>query len=191
LSGIADLVGNVWEWQNGLKLIDGQIRMPNDNDYTLAESSWPAQGVFFDASAGPGDRSGAAVSGTPILSNAISKYTETPTPAGGSDPGDFDYTHIAGAAGWQGTGLSAGYAGIAAATRQLMAQAGIAPKLLSGDATPIGLNGGIWVRNYGERVPFRGGDWYNGATAGLGALFLNARRSHSNGDVGFRPAFIS
>jgi hypothetical protein len=191
ISGIADLVGNVWEWQDGLKIVDGQIFMPNDNDFSLAEAQWPAQGVYFDASAGPGDGNGAAVNGTPILSNGITKYSETPTPTGGSDERDLDYTHIAGASGWQGTGLSSGYNGLAATIRQRMAQALIAPKLLSGDSTvATAANGAIWVRNYGTRLPLRGGAWNYGAYAGLAALDLNHRRPDVSGHIGCRPAFV-
>jgi hypothetical protein len=71
-----------------------------------------------------------------------------------------------------------------------MIQAGIAPKLQSGDGTPLGLKGGVWVRNYGERLPRRGGYWNSGANAGLGALNLGYRRSGSNSNIGCRPAFI-
>jgi hypothetical protein len=63
--------------------------------------------------------------------------------------------HIAGAAGRQGLGLSTGYNGLVAATRRLTARALIALALLSTDATKIGAKGEVWVRNYGERVPFR------------------------------------
>jgi hypothetical protein len=42
-----------------------------------------------------------------------------------------------------------------------------------------------------RRVPIRGGNWNNGGNAGLGALNLNNRRSNSNNNVGFRPAFPS
>jgi hypothetical protein len=184
------MVGNVLEWQGGLKIVDGQIYMPNDNDFTLAEAQWPAQGVYFDASAGPGDGNGATVNGTPILSNGITKYSETPTPAGGGDERDLDHTHISGASGWQGTGLSSGYNGLTAAVRQRMAQALIAPKLASGDSSvATAANGAIWVRNYGERLPFRGGYWSGGALDGLAALYLYDRRSTSYGTIGFRPAF--
>ncbi|MDR1325507.1 MAG: hypothetical protein LBK00_05675 [Treponema sp.] len=60
-------------------------------------SSWPAQDVYFDASAGPGDGNGAAVSGTPILSNTVSKFSENPDTAASLD---LDYAYIAGVAGW-------------------------------------------------------------------------------------------
>lgn len=52
-NGIADLVGNVWEWQWGFKLVDGRVFLAPDNDKSLAESSWvdtgwdmPASGTF-------------------------------------------------------------------------------------------------------------------------------------------------
>ena len=184
--GIADMVGNVWEWQDGLKIIDGQIFMPNDNDFTMTE----AQGVYFDASAGPGDGNGAVQNGTPILSNGVAKYSETPTPAGGNDDRDLDYTHIGGVTGWQQIALSSGFNGLTAAVRQRMAQALIAPKLASGDsAVATAANGGIWIRNYGERLPLRGGYWSDGAGAGLAALGLANRRVNSSSNVGFRPAF--
>ena len=87
--------------------------------------------------------------------------------------------------------MSAGYNGLIVATRQRMAQALIAPALLSTDTAKIAANGAAWVRNYGERLPLRGGDWSNGANAGLGALTLSHRRSGSYYTVGLRPAFIS
>jgi hypothetical protein len=40
-SGISDMVGNVWEWVDGLKIIDGKVYMPADNDFNLAEANWP------------------------------------------------------------------------------------------------------------------------------------------------------
>jgi hypothetical protein len=185
------MVGNVWEWNDGLYLKDGRLYFPNDNNFTLAEGSWPASPVYLDASVGPGDRSGAVDSGDPILSNAISKYSETPTPAGGGDLGDFDYAHIGGESGWRSTALSAGYDSLALSVRQQLAQLLIAPKLTNGGATLFStIKGGVWVRNYGLRFPIRGGNWYRGAAAGLGALNLNERRADLGTGVGLRPAFI-
>ena len=48
MGGIADLVGNVWEHQDGLKLVGGKIIMPADNDFEMAESDWPETGVMID-----------------------------------------------------------------------------------------------------------------------------------------------
>ncbi|MCY1520795.1 hypothetical protein D9M68_555870 [compost metagenome] len=48
----------------------------------------------------------------------------------------------------------------------------------------------IYLRNYGERLPIRGGNWYHGAAAGVRALDLNSPRSGVGGSVGARPAFV-
>lgn len=49
-AGIADLVGNIWEWNDGLKIVDGKIYMPEDNNYMLDESEWGDTGMVIDAS---------------------------------------------------------------------------------------------------------------------------------------------
>ncbi|WP_429885360.1 SUMF1/EgtB/PvdO family nonheme iron enzyme [Geoalkalibacter halelectricus] len=46
--GIADLVGNVWEWVDGLKLVSGRVMMPADNDFCLVEGQWPDAGAAID-----------------------------------------------------------------------------------------------------------------------------------------------
>ena len=50
--GLADLVGNVWEWNDGLKLKSGQIIMPSDNNYHLQEDAWLKTGAFVDMADG-------------------------------------------------------------------------------------------------------------------------------------------
>lgn len=189
--GIADLVGNIWEWNDGMKLVDGRFYYPLDNNFNLEESSWPASPVYMDASAGPGDRSGAAASGTPILSDRITKYSETPTPSGGGDTGSFDYTHIGGEAGWRTAGTSTTFDAIPIADRQRAAQLLIAPKIASTGSVVFDVaKGAIYARNYGTRFPLRGGAWSVGAYAGLADLNLDIIRSYAYGNVGLRPAFI-
>ena len=58
--GIADLVGNIWEWQDGLLLQGGQIKASTHN--TQPEANWALQAAFFDAP-----------SSAPVLSNAITR----------------------------------------------------------------------------------------------------------------------
>jgi hypothetical protein len=48
----------------------------------------------------------------------------------------------------------------------------------------------LYTRNYGERLPFRGGSWFFGAAAGVCALGLDLTRADSYHYFGFRPAFI-
>lgn len=50
-AGVADLVGNVWEWVDGMKAVDGKVYLPTDNYYTLAEVSWPTDNVIISAGA--------------------------------------------------------------------------------------------------------------------------------------------
>ena len=49
--------------------------------------------------------------------------------------------------------------------------------------------GRIYMRNFGERLPYRGGNWNFGASAGLAALYLNDSRAYTHSVIGFRPAF--
>ena len=188
VAGVADLTGNVWEWTDGLSLRDGRLFFPVDNYFTQAEGLWPASALYLDATAGPGDRNGASDSGDIVVSDRITKFTETPTPAGGTDPGDFDYAYNA---SWAATGVSTTFDALPLETRQKAVQLMIAPKPASTEGAIFPeTKGGFWSRNYGERRPIRGGGWGNGANAGLGALHLYYRRSYSNYSIGCRPAFI-
>ncbi len=56
--------------------------------------------------------------------------------------------------------------------------------------TAIAPQGALWVRNYGERLPLRGGAWSLGSNAGLAALYLNYARSSVGSGIGFRPALV-
>ena len=42
-----------------------------------------------------------------------------------------------------------------------------------------------------KRLPYRGGNWNNGANAGLAAVNLSSSRVNTNTFIGFRPAFGS
>ena len=49
--------------------------------------------------------------------------------------------------------------------------------------------GVIQMRNFGERLPNRGGPWSGGAGAGLAAVNLDISRAYTSAGIGFRPAF--
>jgi hypothetical protein len=188
MAGIADLVGNIYEWLDGLKTVDGRLYFPADNDFMLPEAQWPASAIYLDATVGPGDRDGAANAGNVVVSDRITKYSETPTPAGGSDPGDFGYAYNS---TWKDTAVSATFANLDTAKKQAAAQLMIAPKLAADDSVLFpDTEGAFYSRNYGERRPLWGGSRGDGAIAGLGALSLAYRRSYSYFLLGLRPAFI-
>ena len=49
---------------------------------------------------------------------------------------------------------------------------------------------GFWCRNYGERLPLRGGSCSYTSRAGVFALSLNDSRAYSPWHLGFRAAFV-
>jgi formylglycine-generating enzyme len=51
-SGIADLVGNVWEWVDGLKLSGGEIIMSMDNALAESEGGWTKTGAVVSGTNG-------------------------------------------------------------------------------------------------------------------------------------------
>ena len=175
-TGISDLVGNVSEWVDGLKLVDGKIYMPPDNNFNLAEENWPDTGVRFDSTA-TGDENSSGDIGDPVISNEITKYAG-PT---GND-GNYGYLQIT---NWKNLTKKDGYT-----IPNSMLQAAIAPITLESGTYSQDPKGTLYVRNYGTRFPSRGGYWYIGANAGLFYLILINARSYSHNYHGFRLAFI-
>ncbi len=185
-AGIADLVGNIWEWMGGLRLNAGEIQIIQNNDaadntkdQSAASSSWKAILASDGSLVAPGtagtlkydsvNAGTTGVVGAPQLDDVIDNSN---APASGDD----GYTTVA--------------------FQSLAADAGITvpallKKLLLFPHAATGLNGSIYVRNYGERLPIRGGNWSYGADAGLFALNLIHTRSSTPSSFGFRPAFVS
>jgi len=147
---------------------------PDDNNFNLAEASWPAQNAYWD-----GTVSGAA--GAPKLSDTIPVNQTT----------DSYYNSITGEAGWRSLTYSENYfTSMPLALRQKLAAMLIAPAVTN--STPLfTASGAVYNRNNGERFPLRGGSWYNGAYAGLAFFGLGNQRSASFSDFGFRLAYSS
>ena len=159
LGGIADLVGNVWEWQDGLLLQDGRFKISAYN--TQAEVDWAFADAFLDASTPTG--------GSAILSNAVNNRLG----AIGDNANAGNSANVE----WRAMTKSGSYVSNQAMKRLLLEPAGALPQ------------GRIYMRNFGERLPCRGGSWYFGANDGLAALNLSSSRAFTNTDLGFRPAF--
>jgi hypothetical protein len=157
--GISDLVGNVWEWLDGFKLQDGQIVASTFN--TQAEASWVAQAAYFDSTLTTG--------GAPRLSDAVVNRL-----------------------GAIGDNQNAGYS--ASEAFNVMAKAGtyvsnqLLKRLLVEPSTVLP-KGRVYMRNFGERLPYRGGDWCYGGDAGLAALNCDFSRVFAYSSIGFRLAF--
>uniref|UniRef100_UPI0035E44EF6 hypothetical protein n=1 Tax=Stutzerimonas nitrititolerans TaxID=2482751 RepID=UPI0035E44EF6 len=127
-AGIQDLVGNVWEWVGGMKMVNGRAWLAPDNG-KLTESQ------FVD--------SGFDMPTTRVFSTAS-----------------------------------------AAGASALVKQSLIAPASAS-----LAPQGHLYTDLTAERLPLRGGSWYDSSSAGLGALRLNVARTGAGSSLGFRPRF--
>ncbi|MCZ0213120.1 SUMF1/EgtB/PvdO family nonheme iron enzyme [Escherichia coli] len=157
--GISDLVGNVWEWLDGFKLQDGQIIASTFN--TQAEASWAAQAAYFDSTLATG--------GAPRLSDAVVNRLGT---IGDNTNSGYTASEIFAVMAKTGT-----YVSNKLLKRLLVEPSTVLPK------------GRVYMRNFGERLPFRGGDWYYGSGSGLAALYCNYSRVTTSRSLGFRLAF--
>lgn len=161
--GVYDMAGNVWELQDQLKMQDGQIIHTIDNNPDLDESSWPAHECYLDSTGTTG--------GGVILNSMIENRLGT--------LGDSQNSGSSNSNTWSVTTKSDSYV-----ESELMRQAGIEP------AVNANFKGSLYSRNYGERLPFRGGAWNSASAAGLGALNFGNSRAIANSSVGFRPALF-
>ncbi|BDG19196.1 hypothetical protein TthSNM11_13990 [Thermus thermophilus] len=192
-AGIADLVGNVWEWVAGLRLMNGEIQILPNNDAALpnadmspTSTQWRAIRASDGALVAPG------TSGT-------LKYDIDPNKAYSDDNTAQDLGPVAlrtarqtPPAGW-GSDTYQDHA--SAMYKDLVVDTGITvPSLLKAlmlapHTTSI-TKGRLYARPYGERLPLRGGAWWNGGDAGLAALDLLNPRGFRLWSVGARPAFV-
>ncbi|MBM1145645.1 hypothetical protein GN155_017815 [Alcanivorax sp. ZXX171] len=87
-NGIADLVGNVWERLNLMKIVDGRVMLAPDNDPSLSEADWTDTGWDM-----PGNGTWAA-SDNAGASDALKRALVVPN--GTLDPGGYLYTNLTG-----------------------------------------------------------------------------------------------
>jgi hypothetical protein len=161
--GVCDLVGNVWEWIDQMKLDDGQIITTLDNNPSLTEAGWNRHTAYYDSTSTTG--------GSPILNSTVTNRM--------GNVGDDANSGYSNSVEFKLLQKSAGYTPV-----ELLRQ------LLLETASAQTVGGFLYTRNYGDRFPLRGGSWRHGSSAGLGALYLSNARSDSNSSIGFRPAFF-
>jgi len=190
--GIHDFIGNMWQWADGYKLMDGQLYIAAyDNDPALltmvGEDSWIATGIFFD-SPSAGNDAGSDNLGTPRLDAAVTNYTASVVPTRDfatikADIRDLDYA----ASTWTSYGIQAGYDAISFLSRRMALLMGLAPKMRVGGPFPFSASEGYgYMRNNGERFASRGGYCYSSSYAGPSSCSFLNRRSGTNA---FRPVF--
>ena len=169
-AGIADLTGNVWEWAPGMRMVAGEIQVIPNNDAARNVIDLSASSTAWQAIDGA---TGALVA--PGHANAV-KYGTSGTAA---------YTLVR-ASGSSFEGITnPGTTPVADAALQVLKRYGLFPVAntgLGGDA--------IYPDTADERLPCRGGIWFNGAAAGVFALSLYYPRPYANTYLGARPAFV-
>ena len=177
--GIADLNGNIYEWQAGYRTMDGEIQIiPNNNaavtgtDQTATSTLWMAimpDGTLV-APGTAGTLKWDLVSAT--ASGAFTLNTVIANPAAAGIYGNISFA-----------GLTAN-AGVT--IPDILKKLAIMP-VDSGD------HGGdvIFMDNHGECLGFRGGYWGYSSSAGVFHLFGLYYRSAAGDKFGFRSAFIA
>lgn len=174
-SGIADLAGNVWEWNAGLRLVNGEIQVIADNNAALHTLDMGESSVQWKAIDGAtGNLVTPDGNGTTV---GTVKY---------ADSGTADYT-INGSSFGAIRNLSTTKPVTAAALARLKALC-LYPHI----EDTASYNGDYFGKNItAERVPVRGGPWASAAGAGVFALSLNNARSNVSAAIGARPAFVN
>lgn len=171
-AGIADMNGNIWEWNAGMRLNNGEINIIEnsnvfDNTISLADDSaaWKAMNASGSLIA-PGASGSLKYD---WVSSKIQLTTSITTQADSGRSCEYKVMSLA-------SGLSAPE---------------LAKALLVYPDEPNGDYGGDkhYMNNTGERLPLCGGGWNNGAGAGVFYVGLDNPRSNSSWHIGFRAAF--
>jgi hypothetical protein len=194
--GIYDLNGNIWDFVSGFRVKDGEIQIIPDNDSALnvdesADSPvWRAiakdgslvmpgsEGTYkYDGvREGSADKEAAVIPDGIVLTDRVRhpQYTGEDDPAELTNhDGAFSIMPFSEIPAINGT-----------APPMILKKLGLYP------LTPNEGRDLIFMRSYGERLPARGGSWFDGPHAGLWDLYLRDDRRYEYPDIGFRAAFV-
>ena len=175
IDGICDLNGNVWVWNSGMRLVDGEIQIiPYNNAALGAECPQNNESTLWKAIKADGTLADPKTSGTLKWGWADGKIQLTDK--------EVAYKTDQGNGGEYKSMTLAG---------ELTAPE-LAKILLLYPDEPGGDYGGDyhWVNTVGERLPVCGGGWSDGASAGVFSVGLGNPRSNVGWAVGFRSAFV-
>ena len=174
-NGIADLSGNVWEWNSGMRLLNGEIQIIENNNAAKSAINLGAASTEWKAIDG-------------ATGNLV-------TPDGsGTTPGTVKFA-TSGTADYTINGSTFGAIKNLSTVNPVSAAALIKLKALClfpvVDAVATFNGDGLWLNLTIESLPIRGGSWTPAATAGVFALSLGNARSITITFIGARPAFVN
>lgn len=158
--GVADMCGNVWEHVGGIRFVDGKVQVIPRNEAAAGADQSKDSPEWVNLYTADGDPIYYEVNGDIRL-----RATE---------PEEKDYDGV------RFTDLEAGEVD----NLDELIRLGLYPA--------DGYEGSdyFWLDTNGERCVCRGGDWSDGAFAGVFCLGGTGARSHSYAYFGFRPAFV-
>lgn len=177
-NGIYGLNGDGWEWNAGIRTVDGEIQVLANNDAALATADLTAgsaqwKAVLQDGSlVAPGTANtlkiqpSGATSGTPTIVTAVTNQTT------------------------DSTDMNSLFKDMAVGSGITIPDVLKALAFYPSDTTDHGSDR-FYARNNGERCFFSGGAWSYTSSAGVFSLYGHYPRSHSRDSVGFRPAYVS
>jgi hypothetical protein len=188
-AGIADLVGNIWEFTPGMRLVDGEIQILENNNAATASAfddsaSWKAIRLSDGALVAPG------TAGTAKYDSLVA-YSDN---GAVNDLGSFQIDDVVDFRNGPAGDNSSSYDYNSMPFNSLPADTGITipavMKALLLAPGSISVSGRIWMRNHGQRYPFRGGTWNYGSNAGLFCADVINGPSNANSGIGARPAKV-
>lgn len=168
-NGIADLNGNVWEWQAGMRMVNGELQIIPDANIMDSDISHGANSSAWKAIMPDGSLVAPGTSGTLHYTSAGKLATKT------------DDTTKSYSLPYQSMALDASVSAAPEITKGLLIYPDDPGADYGGDYH--------WGNLADERVALCGGNWYNGGIAGVFSVHLNHPRSSAPGDIGFRSAY--
>lgn len=189
MAGIWDLNGNVWEWQGGLRMVWGEIQILANNDaadpdnpQNETSTCWKAINAADGSLVEPENHvsdSSAKLSGATVRLD----YVGNAWTYGTSVTSSKDESRSCLFAKIACTSAIGDATKVLLRSLALLPDEGAAESDYEGDYF-------WWNNGVAERCVYRGGDWGNGAAAGVFYLNGNDSRSYSSTGVGFRSAYI-
>lgn len=169
-NGIADLNGNVWEWNAGLRLNGGEINIIPYANAMDPEVSLAAASTAWKAIAEDGSLVEPGTAGSLKYDNGSFALVKTLTAA---DPAS----------------KSGSYTSMGKETGLTVPE--LAKALIIYPDEPNGDYGGDyhWWNTDGERMAICGGSWSNTGIAGVFYVYLSDARSYAYDSIGFRAAY--
>ena len=177
-NGIADLSGNVNEWNSGMRLLNGEIQIIENNNAAKLTINLGAASVEWKAIDGTtGDLVAPDSTGTTVGTVKI------------ATSGTNDYTLVIGSGSAFGSIKNPSTTKpVSTAALNKLKALGLFP-LVDGSAA---FNAdAIYFNPTSNTIPARGGHWSYGVAAGVFYLNLDSARSNTHAFLGSRPAFVN